>query len=337
MKKLIILLLLIPALLFARPLQQKLLAVIAAGGVESGGGGSFTVYQGGYSGNGIDRDIPVTGLVSSSDALILIANNGGQSGAMRFPAQSGGLSSEWADSQVEETNMIQGLKTDAFEVGTTYEVNNTNTYAYCVIDNNSSENVEYGTYAGNGVDGRTISLSIMSATPDLVIVKSAGAAYGAFHTHDMGDTTDISAYFTILGNAANRIQAVGAGAFEVSNSSTMNGAGVTYYYAAFVHVEGAFVTGAYTGNGVDDRSTTGIGFQPDIVIIKADNTQGAVIHTTAMGASTDLTYFVRNRTSITDAIPSLDSNGFEIGTDISVNENGTDYYWMAWKTGEYND
>ena len=30
-------------------------------------------------------------------------------------------------------------------------------------------------------------------------------------------------------------------------------------------------TGQYTGNGVDDRAITGIGFQPELVIVKVQN------------------------------------------------------------------
>ncbi len=41
-------------------------------------------------------------------------------------------------------------------------------------------------------------------------------------------------------------------------------------------------TGNYTGNGTDDRAITGLGFQPDVVIVKGDVAETAVMRTSTM-------------------------------------------------------
>ncbi len=41
-------------------------------------------------------------------------------------------------------------------------------------------------------------------------------------------------------------------------------------------------TGSYVGDGVDNRTISGIGFQPDVVLIKGTNNEQAVIHTATM-------------------------------------------------------
>ena len=55
---------------------------------------------------------------------------------------------------------------------------------------------------------------------------------------------------------------------------------------------GAFqsFTGTYTGNNTDDRNITGIGFQPDWVLIISDTAQQPVMWTSANG--TDATQYI---------------------------------------------
>lgn len=316
---------------------------VGAGSVAVGysaGASGFDVYEGGYTGDGTDdRSISIAGLTSSSDALIMIANDNGDYGAIRFPAQTGDVSSEWGNPAAEASDIIQSLTTDAFTVGTDGAANNNGSeYTYGIIDNTSaSAYVEFGSYTGNATDNRTITLSTMTGTPDLVMIKAASAGYMVFHTDAMGDSTDTAAYMYNNANAANRIQAVGPGSFEVSNNAYVNDDGVTIYYAAFVHTPGAFITGSYTGDGTDDRAITGLGFQPDFLIVKGNAATYPVIHTDHIGDNTDSSYYLRAAGATTNAIQSLDSDGFTVGTDVSVNTTSTTYYYIAWKAGSHND
>ena len=43
-------------------------------------------------------------------------------------------------------------------------------------------------------------------------------------------------------------------------------------------------SGTYTGNGAASRQITGVGFRPEVVIIKGDVTESAVIRTSTLPA-----------------------------------------------------
>ena len=73
-----------------------------------------------------------------------------------------------------------------------------------------------------------------------------------------------------------------------------------------------------------------MGFQPDLVIIKSNTAQLAVMRTATMvgDASKELsaaTAFQTNR------IQSLDPGGFTVGTNAQVNSSGVTYYWVAFR------
>ena len=90
------------------------------------------------------------------------------------------------------------------------------------------------------------------------------------------------------------------------------------------------VSGSYTGNGVDDRAITGLGFTPDVVIVKGDDLFAAFCRTGAMpdGMSKP---FGNPSNLVTDGVKTLAADGFALGTNIGVNGDGTTYHWVAFK------
>ena len=90
-------------------------------------------------------------------------------------------------------------------------------------------------------------------------------------------------------------------------------------------------TGNYTGNGVDNRSITGIGFQPDVVIVKRmDGADGAFFRSASMASGKSIT--LRSDSGVVDnVIQALNSDGFEVGTDNAVNLNTATYTYIALK------
>jgi peptidase C25-like protein len=89
------------------------------------------------------------------------------------------------------------------------------------------------------------------------------------------------------------------------------------------------LSGSYTGDGSDSRSIA-IGFQPDVVIIKGNTAQEAIIRTSTMsGDSSKQIAGASGVANFTDRIQAFNSTGFEVGTDADVNGNGIVYYWVA--------
>jgi hypothetical protein len=91
-------------------------------------------------------------------------------------------------------------------------------------------------------------------------------------------------------------------------------------------------SGSYTGTGAAGRAITGVGFQPNVVIVKSDDTSGvAEIRTSTMTG--DNTKPMTGATALTaNLIQSLDSNGFTLGSDNAVNRNNRAYHWVAMKS-----
>src|SRR5688572_32232657 len=98
-----------------------------------------------------------------------------------------------------------------------------------------------------------------------------------------------------------------------------------------VPAQGQVLTGSYTGDGTDGRQILGLGpgFVPDVVIVKGDTAQTAVIRTSTM--SGDLSKPVSGTALTANLIQSLDSHGFTLGDDARVNSNGVTYHWAAFK------
>lgn len=88
--------------------------------------------------------------------------------------------------------------------------------------------------------------------------------------------------------------------------------------------------GKYEGNGSDNRMITDIGFKPDIVIIKADQSNIPIVRTTSMTG--DISKPLTTWTGLTEnLIQAFTDNGFTIGNDQRVNDKGKLYYWVAFK------
>ena len=103
----------------------------------------------------------------------------------------------------------------------------------------------------------------------------------------------------------------------------------------------AFNTKLYTGNGTDDRSITGVGFQPDWVWLKQRN--GTNYHTSfdSVRGATKRIFPNVNETEDTnaDSLQAFETDGFQVGTNGGVNGNTNTYVawnWLANGTGSAN-
>ena len=95
-------------------------------------------------------------------------------------------------------------------------------------------------------------------------------------------------------------------------------------------------SGAYTGNGVDDRLITGAGFKPDVVLVKRSFAgEGSVWRTSTMVGDTSAvaTCFNCGPPVASNLVQSLDADGFTIGSAVEVNSSGGTYFWVAMTTG----
>ena len=128
------------------------------------------------------------------------------------------------------------------------------------------------------------------------------------------------------------ITALGANSFTIGNNAETNTNGAAYHYVAFNDVGGSTVSSTYTGNGVDNRNIGGLAFQPDYLVVRANDTGTARQGHHRIGALTgNASQFWAGTANSNNAIQALQAAGFQVGTDASVNANGPTYHYMAMK------
>lgn len=101
--------------------------------------------------------------------------------------------------------------------------------------------------------------------------------------------------------------------------------------------EDHFNTVLYTGNAVDNRSITGVGFQPDFVWVKSrSNPLNHYLCDVVRGANKLLLTNATNDeadVSNNNRIQAFESDGFQLGSDAEVNGSGRTYASWNWKAG----
>lgn len=287
------------------------------------GAGHAATATGTYVGNGAD-DRAITGVGFAPD-MVIVHSVQGRVPMVRIADMTAGRSRELSQDSGLETNCIQDLAGDGFEVGTDGRVNAAGeTYVWIAFSEAAGE-MAVGSYAGTGFDDRSI--TGLGFRPGLVMVLSGGAAPAWMRP--AGITGDASLSFDTQHPASDRIQALESDGFELGSHSDVNALLSTYYYAAWKGKSRTFHSGRYTGDGTDDRTITGVTFQPTYLLIASNQNHGAIHRSTELGGG-DASLPLDGSSFVSNGIQAFVSNGFEVGTRDEVNKNNDDYFWMGW-------
>lgn len=235
------------------------------------------------------------------------------------------------------SNVITQIGDGGVVLGTSAAVNGAaSTYYGLVIAARGSEAAYVGRYRGKGVAGNIQDGHFPNA-PEIVIAQcSTNAINGAAMR-----TASLTTAFSLLLGAANTVNTMFTGLLSdgvsVGTSSVVNSASYTYDYLSLRSVPGAIAHGVYAGTGVA-QSVSGLGFSPDFVLVKAASQTTpthAVIATRDMIADGAYGMRINTGSGLTDSVLSMDDDGFGVGAAADVNESGRNYYWIAFKAGEY--
>lgn len=294
---------------------------------------NLQIKVGTYTGNGVDST-NITGVGFRPD--LVIVKGGANIACWRNKHNRGDSTMYLAGNTANFADGIQEILSDGFQVGTDAKVNaNGTTYYYIAIRGTSGQShFKTGRYYGNATDARQLTAQGIDFTPDIFFVKGNRADNPSVKTTE--STGDNSWHFSGSIDAANEIQDLIANGVELGTSSRVNGATTEeYFFAALKKLSGAIQSFTYTGNGVDGREITGLGFQPDFVIVKnATATNAACIRTSDF--SGDSSASVGASTATTNQIQSFTSDGFTVGTSAPVNTDATVYWGFAFKAGDFN-
>lgn len=291
---------------------------------------TFQIKEGTYIGTAVDgTNITDVGFLPN---LVFIKTSG-QNAVWRNALHQGDKTSTMASNVTNSADMIQNLQADGFQIGANASVNtNLAAHYYIAITGTPSQLIyRGGKYRGNSADNRSIVDTGMGFTPDFVMVKNDGTQFDSFRIVDI--IGDLSSHFASTADAANEIQALTSNGFQLGTSARVNGA-ADYYYNVFKNTTGVIKTGSYTGTGVSGNAITGVGFQPDIVIVNSSVTQPGILKTTSMGGNNSAA--LNNGSIVTDQILSLDSDGFTVGSQLATNQATTVIYFIAMKAGNFN-
>jgi hypothetical protein len=183
-----------------------------------------------------------------------------------------------------------------------------------------------GSYTGDG--SSNLAITGVGFQPDIVFVKNTGSFVAYCRSSSMsGDNSKSLGGATAL--AAGAIKSLDADGFTVGSNTAVNSNGVAHYWIAFKANPGQVAAGSYGGNGADDRSITGVGFQPAYVIVMSAGANEAVHRSAAVAG--DTTLFFGATVPSANLIQALEGDGVQVGTAAQVNTNGTTYHYVAWR------
>lgn len=309
---------------------------------------SGVMAEGTYSGNATDNR-SITGFGAGyTPNLVFVknANNATASNRTTFMLNTAGYgdsSSRIDGAAANSVNIIQKLQSDGFQVGTGAQSNASGSTIYWAAFGGAAAppagtgtfDMAVGTYTGTG---SSLNITGLSFKPDLVIIKDTGTNYSVFRTSLMA--ADNTAYLAnAAANFTGGVTSLNNDGFTVGTSTATNTTSNTYHWQAFgnaynpITMTGAsdFAVGAYTGNGIDSRDVNGLPFQPDFVAAKRNSTTAGVWRSSAL--SGDLSSFFTATAEGANRIQALNSDGFQLGTNTSVNASGTLHHWFGFKSG----
>ena len=288
----------------------------------------LTLKVGSYEGTGSPQCIRGVGF---QPVLVIIKGDTGEFAVWRSSSMKGDSTADFASGQLNIESAIASLDADAFSLGKDETVNAEGVTYYYVAFADSPE-IKVGSYVGNGREGRSI--RGVGFQPALVFLKWDGPRSAVWRSlsHEEG----VSSFFDAQGDRTGFIGSLVPDGFEVGSDSWVNNAGgaddpSTYHYVAFKGVPGRITTGSYVGDGSGSREVTGIGFQPDYVWVKRDSDKNKAVHRPS-SLPEDSTLRFEAVANAADEITALLPDGFQVGSESSVNAEGDTFNYVAWKS-----
>jgi len=297
---------------------------------------AYKFASGSYTGNATtDRTIDISDTSGEADFqpdAVFAKCDTASSMVWRSAAMDAGESFTFtASASISEG--IKSLAANGFVVGNASQANASGqTCYYVALANDASNDLAVGSYAGNNTDDTDIDISSTSSTPDFqpefVLIKrdNSTGALPIWRTSAMAG--DLSCHIgTSTACAANFIQALNATGFQVGNSNETN-VSANYFYLAIKAVSGTTLAETYTGDGSDGRQITTVGFQPEWLFIKRDGANTMILRFRDHSGDNSFSIAGSNTGNL---IQSFLSNGFELGSNASINADTNTYYYYAIK------
>ena len=284
--------------------------------------GQLRMASGTYDGNGNDNR-SISGLGFQPD-VVIVKWDDGEVAMLSTSTMAGDTSKRLVGGNSFDSNRIQVLEADGFQVGNHGSVNGSGRTYYWTAFKAANGVLKVGTYTGNG---GTQSITGVGFSPEyLVLAPNSGERAvqwfaGSANTYR----------FENDGGVGNAVTNTGPDGFTLGSANDANRSGVAFHYVAFNQVAGNVKVGSYAGTGSSGLSVSGVGFQPDYLMVRSQGTATGQ-HRNAVVPGSESMYFTNN-SNITTGITALQSDGFQLGNHSSVNSSSTTFQYVAFRNG----
>ncbi len=264
----------------------------------------------------------ITGIGFQPDVVIVKGDNN-RSAIIRTSTMGPTISRELGGTAVYYTDGIASLDADGFSVGSG-AVANSGGVTYCWTAMRAAEGImDVGTYTGDGTDNHWVTVGLYQ--PDAVLIMGEDSWVPWFRHIDMPN--DASTPLIGGGLTSGGINGLYFGGFTVSGDVEVNSSGTPYHYISWQASPNLVTAESYLGDGQDNRELGGLDQAPSYVLIKsAANEHGQHRMDSVVGPDSptfDPTDFQADR------IQALGTDGFQLGSHNTINENGETFYYVS--------
>jgi hypothetical protein len=285
------------------------------------------VASGTYTGNNTDNRA-ITGVGFQPDVVMVKSADNAGVAEIRTSSMSGDLTKPMTGNTALTANLIQSLDSNGFTIGgggaSANPVNKNGSTFNWVAFKSYTGHMALGSYTGNGTSK---SITGLGFSPEYAMVLPAANTAAVQRMNGMTRTFTFGADT----GSTTGITTLDSNGFSVGNSTSVNSNAATYHYIAWNQDVDEMQTSSYTGTGAS-HSITGVGFQPAFVMVHANDTTtgraGAMRASALAGTASQLFTATANEST---GITALQSDGFQVGTSATVNNNGTTYDYVAFK------
>jgi hypothetical protein len=282
--------------------------------------GAIKMATGTYSGDGSDNRAVTVGFQPD---FVMVKDDRNREGVARSSSISGDLAKPMGSQAALTANAIQAITANGFTIGTSNTVNQSGRDYHWVAFKANAQAMRVGSYTGNGTSRTITGVGFQS---ELVILLG-GNAQRAVARYSAGART----YgFDASTGVTTGVTAFNPDGFTVGAAAEANANGTAYHWIAFNDFDNSIDVASYTGNGGDNRAISTPAFQPEFVMIRADDTAtGRRANWRPSSLSGDSTLLFTATAAGNDRIQALQSSGFQLGTNGDVNANGVGYEYLA--------
>ena len=194
-----------------------------------------------------------------------------------------------------------------------------------------SASLAFSSYVGDGAPDRSIGVGAFQPTFAWVTNRDAGGVGGEpyFKTPGMaaGQSYGVTAQLLNTG----RIDVFEVTGIRIDANPDVNAVGVNYDVIGVRNSIDGIKVLQYPGDGDDNRDVTGVGFDPEyVIVVQVSASNDAVVKAPNFAALTSALLKVGTASMI--RIKTLITDGFRIGTSSKVNTNGAIYEAICFKS-----